>query len=212
VDRWITFDCYGTLLDWQTGFRRTFEPVVGERADDLVKAFHAVEPDVERDLPTASYKAILREGVARAAQRAGVEVDTELLVANWHTITAFPDTPAALRALRDQGFKLGILTNCDNDLFESTRAALGAPIDLVVTAEEVRGYKPAMAHFERFERASGVARGNWIHAAVSWWHDMVPARELGLTRVWVDREHSGHDASIVTHHVHDMAAVAALGL
>ena len=76
--KWITFDCYGTLLDWQTAFRRTFEPVVGERADDLVKAFHAVEPEVERDLPTASYKAILREGVARAAQRAGVEVDTEL--------------------------------------------------------------------------------------------------------------------------------------
>jgi 2-haloacid dehalogenase len=212
MSRWITFDCYGTLLDWQTGFQRTFEPVLGARANDLVQAFHAVEPDVERDLPTASYKAILREGVARAAARTGFDVDTELLVSNWHTIEAFPDTADALRALREQGFRLGILTNCDDDLFESTRAALGVEIDLVVTAEQVRSYKPALGHFERFEAESGVRREDWVHAGVSWWHDMVPARELGLTRVWVDRERSGHDASIVTHHVHDMAGLAALHL
>src|SRR5690242_15615709 len=109
MSRWITFDCYGTLLDWQTGFRRTFEPVLGASAGDLVEAFHAVEPDVERETPTASYKAILREGVARAAARTGLEVDPELLVSNWHTIEAFPDTADALRALREQGFKLGIL-------------------------------------------------------------------------------------------------------
>ncbi len=115
-----------------------------------------------------------------------------------------------MRTLRDHGFKLGILTNCDDDLFESTRAALGVDIDLVVTAEQVRSYKPALGHFERFEATTGVDRSDWVHAAVAWWHDMVPARELGLTRVWVDREHSGHDASIVTHHVHDMAGLAEL--
>jgi 2-haloacid dehalogenase len=188
------------------------EPVADGRAEALVQAFHAVEPEVEAELPIASYKDILREGLARAARSTGLDVDRELLVAGWHTIEAFPDTPAALRTLREHGFKLGILTNCDNDLFESTRAALGVEIDLVVTAEEVRSYKPALGHFERFEAESGVARGDWVHAGVSWWHDMVPARDLGLTRVWVDRERSGHDASIVTHRVHDMAGLAALEL
>ena len=77
----------------------------------------------------------------------------------------------------------------------------------MVTAEEVRSYKPALGHFERFEERSGVRREDWVHAAVSWWHDMVPARELGLRRVWVDREDSGHDPSIVTARVPDMAGL-----
>ena len=121
-------------------------------------AFHAVEPEVQRDLPTASYKAILREclrraGAARLDGRPGTCSSTE-----WHTIEPFPDTSAALAALHAAGWKLGILTNCDNDLFESTRAALGEPIDLVVTAEETRSYKPALGHFEAFEARTGVAR------------------------------------------------------
>ena len=128
----------------------------------------------------------------------------------WQTLEAFPDTVPALRELQAQGWKLGILTNCDNDLFASTRAALGVEIDLVVTAEEVRSYKPALGHFERFEERSGVRRADWVHAAVSWWHDMVPARELGLRRVWVDREDSGHDPSIVTARVPDMASLVAV--
>jgi 2-haloacid dehalogenase len=211
-ERWITFDCYGTLLDWQTAFRRILEPVADGRIEDLVHAFHAVEPEVQRDMPTASYKAILLEGAARAAQRAGIDLapaDQERLVGDWSTIEAFPDTPAALNALRDAGWRLGILTNCDTDLFESTRAALGAEIDLVVTAEETRSYKPALGHFTAFEGRSGVARANWVHAAVAWWHDMVPARDLGLRRVWVDRERTGQDASIVTAHIHDMASLPA---
>jgi 2-haloacid dehalogenase len=212
MSRWITFDCYGTLLDWQSAFRRAVEPVAAGRTDELVKAFHAAEPDVEHEQPTASYKTVLREALARGAAATGLEIDRELLVANWHTIEAFPDTADALRSLREQGFKIGILTNCDDDLFESTRAALGVEIDLVVTAEQVRSYKPALGHFERFQATSGVRREDWVHAGVSWFHDMVPAQELGLTRVWVDRERSGHDASIVTHHVHDMAGLAALRL
>jgi 2-haloacid dehalogenase len=211
-DRWITFDCYGTLLDWQTAFRRILEPVADGRIEDLVHAFHAVEPDVQRDMPSASYKAILLEGAARAAGRAGIDLapaDQERLVSEWGTIEAFPDTPAALNALRDAGWKLGILTNCDNDLFEATRAALGATIDVVVTAEETRSYKPAHGHFDAFAARTGAGRANWVHAAVSWWHDMVPARDLGLRRVWVDREHSGHDAAIVTAHIHDMASLPA---
>ncbi len=210
-ERWMTFDCYGTLLDWQTAFRRILEPAAGGRIEALVDAFHAVEPEVERELSTASYKSVLRESTARAAQRAGIALpDLGALVASWHTIGAFPDTVPALEALRRHGWKLGILTNCDEDLFAQTRPALGVEPDVVVTAEAVRSYKPALGHFERFEAVTGVDRRNWVHAAVSWWHDMVPARALGLRRVWVDREDSGHDASIVTARVPDMATLAEL--
>ena len=210
-DRWMTFDCYGTLLDWQTAFRRVFEPV--GRGPDR-RAGEGVPRGRARGrarAARASYKAILREGVARAARRAGIDgVGRRAARHRWHTIEAFDDTVAALEELHRQGWKLGILTNCDDDLFDATRPALGVEIDLVVTAEQVRSYKPALGHFERFEAVTGVERRHWVHAAVSWWHDMVPARELGLRRVWVDREDSGHDASIVTARVTDMASLARL--
>lgn len=212
-DRWITFDCYGTLLDWQTAFRRILGPVAQGRLEELVHGFHAVEPDVEREMPTASYRQILREGVRRAAVKSGVALadpDFDLLATNWHVVQPFDDTVAALTELHRQGWKLGILTNCDVDMFESTRAALGVEIDLVVTAEEVGSYKPHPGHFVEFERRTGVDRAHWVHAAVSWWHDMLPARDLGLRRVWVDREDSGNDPSVVTARVRDMAGLAGI--
>ena len=204
----MTFDCYGTLLDWQTGFRRILEPVAGPRTDAVVNAFHETEPQVQAENPHAPYKEILREGLERAARQAGVPLSGNVLVDGWGTIGAFPDTVAALEELRSQGWSIGILTNCDEDLFAATRAALGVEPDLVITSEEVGSYKPALGHFERFEAATNVARADWVHAAVSWWHDMVPARELGLRRIWVDREDSGHDPSIVTARVPDMASLA----
>src|SRR5690348_11635457 len=126
-ERWMTFDCYGTLLDWQSGFRRILAPFAGDRIDALVEAFHQVEPEVEAAMPAWSYKAILREGVARASERAGLEpttADLERLIDGWGMIEAFDDTVAALTELKRQGWRLGILTNCDDDLFEATRAAL----------------------------------------------------------------------------------------
>lgn len=82
-------------------------------------------------------------------------------------------------------------------------------LDMVVTAQEVGSYKPRLPHFEIFERRSGVERSRWVHAAVSWYHDMRPARSLGIRRVWVDRERTGHDPSIVTAHIHDLASLPA---
>ncbi|MGW5698420.1 HAD family hydrolase [Streptomyces asiaticus] len=212
-DRWITFDCYGTLLDWQTAFRQILEPAAHGRVDELVEAFHEVAPDVEAKMQNALYKDILHEGLRRSGERAEIplgEADLDLLVREWHRIRAFDDTVEALEELKRQGWKLGILTNCDNDLFEATRDRLGVQIDLVVTAEEVKGYKPSFGHFTEFERRSQAARANWVHAAVSWWHDMVPAKDLGLRCVWVDRENSGHDASVVTARITSMAELPAV--
>lgn len=203
-ERWMTFDCYGTLVDWQSGFRQILTLVAGDRARDLVEAYHQAEAGVEAELPTASYRTILHEALQRAAAACEVSMnidDLDLLAEHWAELPLFKDTEAALSALRSDGWRLGILTNCDNDLFESTRKGFPVEIDMVVAAEEVGNYKPDLAHFTEFERRSRVQRRDWVHTAVSWRHDMQPARELGLRRVWVDREQSGQDPSTVTERV-----------
>ena len=203
-ERWITFDCYGTLVDWQSGFRQILQPLAGNRVNDLVEAYHGAEPAVEREFPGASYRTILSRSLQRAAvaiQLSILDGDLGVLADHWAELPVFADTEPALTALRNDGWRLGILTNCDTDLFESTRKTFPVQIDMVVTAEEVGNYKPDLAHFIEFERRSGVRRANWAHAAVSWFHDMAPARAHGLRRIWVDREKSGHDPSTVTERV-----------
>lgn len=212
AERWITFDCYGTLVDWQSGFRQILRPVVGARADDVLEAYHSAEPAIEREMPGASYKTILNKALERAGAAVQAPIaagDLDVLADHWHELPVFADTEASLTALRDDGWRLGILTNCDNDLFERTRSVFPVRIDMVVTAEEVGNYKPNLAHFTEFERRSGVARSDWVHAAVSWFHDMQPARELDLRRVWVDRENTGQDPSTVTERVANLTELVA---
>lgn len=199
MTRWITFDCFGTLVDWQTGFRSLLRSVVGDRVDEVVTAYHNAEPVVEKEHPSASYKTILRESLARAG------VDSDVLAERWGELPVFADTEPSLNALRAAGWKLGILTNCDNDLFAATRERFPVPIDEVVTAEEVGNYKPDLAHFTEFEQRTGVDRTDWVHAAVSYTHDMVPARALGIRRIWVDRERTGQDPSTVSARVTSLA-------
>jgi 2-haloacid dehalogenase len=100
-----------------------------------------------------------------------------------------------------------MLTNCDNDLFAKTLAKFPVKPDLVVTAEMVGSYKPELGHFQRFQRESGVERPNWIHAACSWFHDIQPARRMGVKRVWVDRDKTGHDPAAATRVVPDVSGL-----
>ena len=211
-EKWVTFDCFGTLMDWQGGFRRILATVAGPGADELVHAYHAAEAATEGDDPSRPYKDVLTLTLRRAAAAIGLaltDAQAGALVTGWGTLLPFPDTGLALAQLRTAGWKIGILTNCDDDLFDRTRANFPGPIDLLVTAQQVQSYKPGLAHFEAFEPRTGVDRARWVHAAVSWWHDMQPARTLGLRRVWVDRENSGHDPAIVTSRVEDMASLPA---
>jgi 2-haloacid dehalogenase len=212
AEKWVTFDCYGTLLDWQSGFRRILAGVAGARADELVHAYHDAEAATEGEAPGRSYKEVLTLTLKRAAAAIGLplgEADAGALVREWGSLPIFPDTAPALRELRADGWRLGVLTNCDDDLFARTRAVFPVPLDKVVTAQQVGSYKPALAHFERFEAESGVARERWVHAAVSWWHDIEPARKLGIRRVWVDRERSGHDPAAATVRIESLAALPA---
>jgi 2-haloacid dehalogenase len=102
-----------------------------------------------------------------------------------------------------------VLTNCDDDLFEVTHRTFRSPFDLFVTAERVRGYKPAPWHFSAFRQITRVRRCNWVHVACSWYHDIAPARALGISSVWLDRERTGEDATMASAHVFSATDVAA---
>lgn len=212
AEKWVTFDCYGTLLDWRTGFRRILGKVAGERTDELIHAYHEAEAATEAESPGRSYKEVLTLTLKRAGEAIQLPLSEEqagVLVRDWASLPIYLDTGQALRELRADGWRLGVLTNCDDDLFARTRQFFPVPLDKVVTAQQVGSYKPGLAHFERFEAESGVARERWVHAAVSWWHDIEPARKLGIRRVWVDRENSGHDASAATARIENLAALPA---
>jgi len=211
-DKWVTFDCFGTLMDWQGGFRHILADVAGPRVDELVHAYHDAEAATQGDEPSRSYKDVLTLTLRRAGATIGLaltDAQASALVSGWGTLQPFPDTGPALARLREAGWKIGILTNCDDDLFDQTRANFPGPIDLLVTAQQVKSYKPGLAHFTEFERRTGVERDRWVHAAVAWWHDMQPAQQLGIKCVWVDRENSGQDPSIVTTRIEDMASLPA---
>jgi 2-haloacid dehalogenase len=194
--RWVTFDCFGTLVDWHTGFAAALRPISGDRVGDLLTAYHRHEPLLEAERPHRLYKDVLTTAVLRAAADLGLAVTDDQAAAlprAWDGLPVFPDVEPALAGLRAEGYRLAVLTNCDDDLFARTERAFRQPFDLVITAEQVKDYKPAATHFRRFFRVSGVEMADWVHVACSWFHDIEPARSLGLKRVWVDRDRTGQD-------------------
>ncbi len=212
ADRWVTFDCYGTLVDWWTGMGDAATAVAGERAGEVLDAYHAQELILEAERPAHSYRHVLREGLRRAAGELGVELSgdgDEAFVNTWTGMPVFADVGPALAALRDSGWKLAILTNCDDDLIAETRTHIPAEFDMVVTAEQVNSYKPDLVHFHEFRKRSGVGEGDWVHAACSWMHDILPAARLGIPRIWVDRDSSGHPPGVASAVLPDMTGLPA---
>src|SRR5437764_3743207 len=200
-DLWVTFDCFGTLVDWHSGYRRILSPIAGDRADELIRAYHEFERSIETERPHRLYKDVLTAGLELGARKIGLALakgQAGAIVRNWGELPFYGDVAAALGALRDAGWKLAMLTNCDNDLFAKTLAKCPLKPDLVVTAEMVGSYKPELGHFKRFQQESGVERNNWIHAACSWFHDIAPARRMGVKRIWVDRDKTGHEPAAAT--------------
>jgi 2-haloacid dehalogenase len=150
------------------------------------------------------YREVLTDGLTLASRRTGISVQpghSGALVEAWPGMAIFPDVDEALTALVGAGWHLAILTNCDNDLFESTAAKLPAPFEIVVTAEQVKSYKPDLAHFRKFAEMTGATPATWIHVANSWVHDISPASRMGLRSVWVDRDRTGHPAKFAERRV-----------
>jgi 2-haloacid dehalogenase len=207
ADKWLTFDCYGTVADWNSCMGGALEEVAGTDASRLLTAYHQAELELEADPGWRPYGEILSAGLTRAAKREQVTLPPdgeETFARAWPDMQVFPDTGPALTALRERGWRLAFLTNCDEDLFASTRARLPVPFDLWVTAEEVHSYKPDLAHFRKFAEITGVTKTNWIHVANSWVHDMMPAARMGLRSVWLDRDLTGHPAKLANRRVTSM--------
>ena len=178
MERWATFDCYGTLVDWNAGIRA----VLG--GDELLARYHELEPQVEAELPAASYREVTAEVARRLdvpAAEAGAIADS---LPAW---PVFPEAPAALVEARERGWRLAILSNTDPDLLAASIEAIGVPFDATVVAPEIGSYKPAHGHWLEFFRRTGADRAGHVHVAQSHFHDVVPATELGLRSVWINR-------------------------
>lgn len=212
ANRWVSFDCYGTLVDWHSGFTALLSDIAGGRVPELLQAYHQYERLVEKERPHRLYRQVLENALRRACGDLGLPISdaqATALPGNWGQMCVFADVEPELAALRAVGCRLAVLTNCDNDLFAETQKTFRQPFDLVVTAEDARDYKPALTHFRRFFRLSGVELDDWVHVACSFYHDIGPAREMGIRRIWVDRDGTGEDAGMATirlPNAHDLAA------
>ncbi len=198
-DRWLTFDCFGTLVDWRHGIATTGELLFPGRGQDFLAAYIDLEAEVEADGPFRKYREVLAETTRRIAAKLDLQLKPDDATALSATIPYWPvfaDVGPALGALRNDGWKLALLTNCDRDLIAQTRQRLPVPFAAVVTAEDVSAYKPNHAHFERFRTERGSSAHTWIHVAQSYFHDIKPAHELGIRRIWVNRLGEQDDPSI----------------
>jgi 2-haloacid dehalogenase len=199
---WATFDCYGTLVDWEQGMRQSLETIVtGEASRFLLEHYYEIEKEVQAEQPFRTYRNVLAETLRRAAQRTGIVLPPSaerVLAETLPDWPVFPDVGPALQGLRAQGWKLAILSNVDRDLIAGTLRALPVPFDDVVTAEDVRAYKPSLKHFGYFHDRHHVTDENWIHIARSYFHDIVPASQLGIQRVWINRAGETAPAPLAT--------------
>ncbi len=189
----LTFDCYGTLIDWEAGILRALRGVIGPEVaadDELLEAYAATEAAGESG-PWKPYRQILAESMSElcrsydAAPTPAQEAAFGGSVADW---PAFADSVDALARLKGR-FLLGVITNCDDDLFAFSNRRLGEPFRWIVTAQQARSYKPNSRNFElAFERIDRPL-DRIVHVAQSLYHDHVPAKELGLKTVWINRRH-----------------------
>lgn len=190
AERWATFDCYGTLVDWMSGIRSTLDRLwPGADADALLARYHSVEPALEA-ARTIAYRRVMAESLAGIAAAEGLTVpegQADALGASLPSWPVFLEVPGALRELRERGWRLAILSNTDPDLLDASLTAIGVPVDLRVVASEIGSYKPAFGHWETFFERTRADRARHVHVAASLLHDVQPCAALGLPCVWINR-------------------------
>jgi 2-haloacid dehalogenase len=189
-DRWATFDCYGTLIDWNGGLRRALAHVFGEeRADEQLERYHDVEPALQ-----VGGERTYREVMSQAMRELGADDgDAERLAEALPSWRPFPEVRSSLEEARSRGWQLAILSNTDRDFIEASMEQIGVPFELAIVASEIGSYKPAARHWLRFFEEAGVSRDRLVHVAQSHFHDIVSAHELGLKSIWINRYGERHD-------------------
>jgi 2-haloacid dehalogenase len=193
--RWATFDCYGTLIDWNAGIRAELARVFGEeRAGKQLHRYHELEPELEAD-GTLSYREVMTEAMRRLGAPVGEEAGLAESLPRWQP---FPEVQAALTEARARGWKLAILSNTDPDFIVASKELLGVPFDETIVASEIGSYKPALRHWQEFASRTGADPARHVHVAASLFHDIGPANELALPSIWINRlgEKSGPQPTV----------------
>ena len=190
TDRWATFDCYGTLIDWDSGIRRALARVwPDEDLVALVRRYHEGEHRVQagRAIP---YRQVLRETLAAIVEGKELEVppgQEDVLAEALPSWRPFPEVTGALGEIRDRGWRIAILSNSDPDLLDASLKTIGVEVDLRITAAEARSYKPSFGHWDTFFRITTADRQRHAHVGASLYHDVEPCAQLGLPCVWINR-------------------------
>jgi len=191
VERWATFDCYGTLVDWNTGIREGIERVFGAaHEDELVERYHEIEREIQAASPGASYREVLTFALERLTEETGLtlpEGEGSALARALPGWPVFDDVRPALEEARERDWRLAILSNTDRDLIDASIQSIGVPFDLSVVAGEIGSYKPAVRHWEVFRERTGADLAGHVHVAQSLYHDIAPASELGIPTIWINR-------------------------
>jgi 2-haloacid dehalogenase len=191
VERWATFDCYGTLVDWNGGIHGQLERLFGvERADELLPRYHELEPKIQAANPGTSYREVLTIALELLAAETGLtlpEGEGSALAKSLPEWPIFEDVRPGLTEARERGWHLAILSNTDRDLIDSSIAALGVPFDAAIVAGDIGSYKPAYKHWEVFYEQTGADQAAHVHVAQSLFHDIEPATELGIPTIWINR-------------------------
>ncbi len=191
MERWATFDCYGTLVDWNAGISGELGRLFGtERRDALLARYHAIEPRIQREHPTSSYRDVMAAALAEIAREADRPLPAGEADALGRSLPGWPvfaEVPHVLSDARGRGWRLMALSNTDRDFIDASLRAIGVPFEGAIVASEVGSYKPAHAHWLAFSAQSGADPAHHIHVAQSHFHDIVPASELGIRSVWINR-------------------------
>ena len=189
--RWATFDCYGTLVDWNAGIEAELGRLFGSSVGGQQLArYHAIEPRVQREHPTWSYREVMAAVLAGLAAESGVTLppgERDALGRSLPGWPVFAEVPGALAEAHGRGWQLVALSNTDRDLIEASLQAIGVPFERAIVASEIGSYKPAHEHWRAFYASTGADLSRHVHVAQSHFHDIVPAHDLGIRSIWINR-------------------------
>jgi 2-haloacid dehalogenase len=189
--RWATFDCYGTLVDWNAGIQAQLERLFGaDHGPRLLGRYHELEPQVQTADPRASYRDVMAAVLAQLASETGRELTREDAGALGRSLPSWPvfgEVPEQLAEAGRRGWQLVMLSNSDRDLIDASIEVIGVPFSGAIVASEVGSYKPALGHWRAFYESTRADRERHVHVAQSHFHDIAPAHELGIRSIWINR-------------------------